>query len=259
MNETLKVLENRRSVRAYSDDPITEHEKETILHGAYRAPTAGNMMLYSIIEVEDQALKDRLAVTCDDQPFIAQAPYVLIFLADYQRWWDYFTHCGAQKKGKSLGLPIRKPQTGDLLLACNDALIAAQNAVITAESMGIGSCYIGDILERYETHRELLNLPQYVLPITMLCFGRPKKAYDSPSKVNRLDREFTTFKNGYQRLSSEQLDRIFRDREERIFSPGSNPIPDAENFGQLMYLRKFNSDFGREMTRSVEEMLKNWH
>ena len=55
-----------------------------------RAPTAGNLMLYSIIEIEDQALKDRLAVTCDDQPFIAKAPWVLVFVADFQKWMDLF-------------------------------------------------------------------------------------------------------------------------------------------------------------------------
>ena len=68
MNETLQVILNRRSTRKYADTPVTREEKETILQAAMRAPTAGNMMLYSIIEVEDRALKERLAVTCDNQP-----------------------------------------------------------------------------------------------------------------------------------------------------------------------------------------------
>ena len=68
---------------------------------------------------------------------------------------------------------MRKPQEGDLFLACNDALIAAQTAVVAAESLGIGSCYIGDIMENYEAHRDLFGLPQYVFPICLLCFGYP--------------------------------------------------------------------------------------
>jgi nitroreductase len=74
-----------------------------------RAPTAGNLMLYSIIEVEDQALKERLALTCDNQPFIAKAPWVLIFVADYQKWIDLFEHCRVdQWRASSTGmLPVR--------------------------------------------------------------------------------------------------------------------------------------------------------
>ena len=73
MNDTLKVIQQRRSTRKYANTPVSSEEKEAILQAAMRAPTAGNMMLYTIIEVEDQTLKDRLAVTCDNQPFIAKA------------------------------------------------------------------------------------------------------------------------------------------------------------------------------------------
>ena len=125
-------------------------------------------MLYSIVDVTDQKIKDKLAVTCDDQPFIARAPMVWLFLADYQRWFDYFVACGVEELCREKNIAMRKPEEGDLFLACCDALIAAQNAVIAAESFGIGSCYIGDIMEQYETHKELFNLPQYIFPICMV-------------------------------------------------------------------------------------------
>ncbi|MGB4441120.1 MAG: nitroreductase family protein [Coriobacteriia bacterium] len=73
LNPTLELIERRRSTRVYDSTPLTTEEREAILHAALRAPTAGGMVLYTIIEVEDQALKDRLAVTCDDQPFVAGA------------------------------------------------------------------------------------------------------------------------------------------------------------------------------------------
>src|SRR5665648_29342 len=150
MNETLALIEGRCSTRVFAPAPVTDDEKAAILHAALRAPTGGNMQLYSIIQVEDQALKDRLAVTCDDQPFIAKAPWVLIFVADLQRWVDLFAASGVERLE---GVTHRMtPGVGDLLLACSDALIAAQNAVIAAESLGIGSCYIGDILENGEEH-----------------------------------------------------------------------------------------------------------
>jgi nitroreductase len=89
MNQVIELILNRKSVRAYDAREISEQVKDEILQATLRAPTAGNMMLYSIIQVQDQSIKDTLARTCDNQPFIAKAPLVLLFLADYQRWFDY--------------------------------------------------------------------------------------------------------------------------------------------------------------------------
>ena len=254
MNETLKAIHNRRSVRAFSDRPVTRDEKDQILAATFRAPTAGNLMLYSIIEVESQQIKERLAVTCDNQPFIAKAPYVLLFLADYQRWMDYFEKCGVSERAASLGVNARNPQTGDLLLACCDALIAAQTAVIAAESLGIGSCYIGDILEKYEVHRELFDLPPYVIPITMLCFGYPAT---TPKKLTtRFDKEMILHTNRYQRLTPVELEKGFAHLEEDFRS--GHHTSEYANAGQSIYFRKFVSKFAAEMNRSVREMMKNW-
>ena len=169
MNPVLELIRARTSTRTYSDDSITPDERDTVLNATMRAPTAGAMMLYSIIQIEDQALKDRLAVTCDDQPFIARAPWVLVFVADMQRWMDLFAASDAYTLP---GVEHRDaPGLGDLMMACSDALIAAQTAVIAAESLGIGSCYIGDVLENAEIHAQLLALPNHTLPVAMLCFA----------------------------------------------------------------------------------------
>ncbi len=255
MNETLQVIENRRSVRTYSNQPVTQAEKNLILKAAFRAPTAGNLMLYSIIEVKKQTLKDRLAITCDNQPFIARAPYVLLFLADYQRWFDYFGHCEVKKHLRELKVLYRKPQAGDLLLACCDALIAAQTAVIAAESLGIGSCYIGDILERYEIHRELFNLPPYVIPITLLCFGHPAPAL-RVKRTTRFSKQAIVHQNTYHRFEGKELEKVFYQKEKQ-FAITAHPS-EFKSAGQLTYTRKFAADFTVEMNRSVKEMLKNW-
>jgi FMN reductase (NADPH)/FMN reductase [NAD(P)H] len=257
MNETLSTIDRRRSIRAFSEEPLSRVERDAILHAAMRAPTAGNMMLYTVLEIDDPALKARLAETCDHQPFIAKAPFVLVFAADYQRWFDYYTLSGAEDKARELGRAWRTPAAGDLLLACCDALIAAQNAVIAAESLGISSCYIGDILENYEIHRDLLALPRYVAPVTLLCFGRPLRAYEGPSPVSRFEPEFIVHKNTYHRLDEAELTRMFQTQADK--AAGANAfLPGAENLGQHQYLRKFGADFSIEMTRSVRAMLKNW-
>lgn len=257
MNQTLKVIDRRKSVRAYSDQPVTEEEKNLILQATFRAPTAGNLMLYSIIEVEDQAIKDRLAETCDHQPFIARAPYLLLFLADYQRWFDYYTYCEVERRSRELNLPYRTPQAGDMLLACCDALIAAQTAVIAAESLGIGSCYIGDILEHYEIHKKLFNLSPYTLPITLVCFGHPVSKGEPANRTPRFGREFIVHKNTYRRFNHEEMEAMFQEVRRRYYADGKYPNG-AENVGQTYFFRKFVADYSIELSRSVKEYLKNW-
>jgi len=227
VNPTIELMNARCSTRAYDPTPLTEEEKRAILETTMRAPTAGNLMLYSIIEIEDQALKDKLAVTCDDQPFIARAPLVLVFVADYQKWIDLF----------AVSVVDETPGVGDLLLACSDALIAAQNAVIAAESLGIGSCYIGDILEQAETHAELLGLPNHTLPIAMLCFGRPATAKHITPRYTK----HVVHKNAYRRLGDEELRAVAADLHPRD-----------------VYRRKFAADFTLEMNRSVERWIERW-
>ncbi len=251
MTQTIDVIMKRRSTRVYSEEPITEEEKTILLEATMRAPTAGGMMLYSILEIESQELKNRLSETCDNQPFIAKAPWVLLYLADFQRLYDYFEYCEVPRRCMELGKEFRKPGVGDLMLACCDTLIAAQTTVIAAESMGIGSCYIGDILENYETHRDLLNLPPYVFPITLLCLGRPARELSEKSRSLRFDREFIVNKDAYKRLKGDDF--------ERMYAPfGKTSNKDAENIGQSIYLRKTGADFSKEMIRSVKVILENW-
>jgi nitroreductase len=257
MNEVIQTLLNRKSAREYEERPIDDAVKQEILCATLRAPTAGNMMLYSIIDITEQSIKDTLAKSCDDQPFIAQAPMVWLFLADYQRWTDYFDVSDVDKVCRLRGVAQRKPQEGDVFLACCDAVIAAQTAVIAAESFGLGSCYIGDILENYEIHRELFNLPDYVFPIALLCFGYPTHQEQESERTTRFDRRFIVFENGYRRLSNDDFAEMYREREARWLNRRTK-LDGIENFGQLMYFRKFAADYSREMNRSVHGMLKAW-
>ena len=97
---TLDELIARKSVRVYTDEPISAADERAIISAAYEAPTAGNQQLYSLVAIRDQALKERLAVLCDNQPFIAKAKLVLIFLADLSRWQDAYI---------AEGLDVREP------------------------------------------------------------------------------------------------------------------------------------------------------
>lgn len=238
MNEIIKSLHQRKSVRAFRDINIKTFDKETILLAAMAAPTAGNQQLYTILDITDQSIKDKLAVSCDNQPFIAKAPLVLVFCADFQKWYDAFAEGGCSP---------RLPGVGDLMLAVEDSVIAAQNAVTAAQSLGIGSCYIGDIMERCEEHRELLKLPEYVFPATLLVFGYPTEQQQERPKPERCDLKYIVHENYYNRMAGDEL---------RAMLQKSLGKQSYEEWISAFCKRKHNSDFAKEMTRSVGAYLK---
>lgn len=254
MNETIYTILNRCSLRKFDERKIKKEHLENIIESMKRAPTAGNQMLYSIILVTDQEKLEQLSESCDNQPFIKSAPLAMIIVADQQKWTDYYLHNNVKGYCARMGLEYKSPQLGDLFIAIEDAMIAAQNGVIAAESQGIGSCYIGDIMEHYEFHKKLLNLPDYVFPIAMLVFGYYPEGYKKVFRP-RFDNQYFVFENEYKKLNQIQIKEMFK-QADAAYHP--NNSFKADNFAQMFYARKTNSDFMMEMTRSISEMLKNW-
>jgi nitroreductase len=254
MNEVINVINNRVSLRRYQNKEISKEHEDIIIESAIKAPTAGNQCLYSIIRIKDEKTKEILSKSCDNQPFVAKAPLILIFVADQQKWFDYYNLRGVKEFSERENLSFEAPQESDLLLACEDALIAAQNAVIAAESLGIGSCYIGDILENYEFHRELLNLEDWVFPITMLCFGYYE---DNAKRIHRkrFDSKFIVFDEKYRKLTEDEFNEMFAEQEKSYME---NNKYNAANFAQMFYARKTGAEFSKEMARSVRVALKKW-
>ena len=255
MNQTIELIKKRASLRRYSGKPISKEHIDAILESAMRAPTAGNMMCYSIIVVEDQAKKEMLSRTCDNQPFIAKAPLVLIFAADYQKWYDFYSISGVDDYCTENKMDYFKPSEASLFLAMEDAFIAAENAVIAAESLGIGSCYIGDIMERYEEHKKILSLPEFVFPAAMLCLGYYPEGF-SQSPRERFDKKYVVFKDEYKRLSGNEIKDMYKNLDAK-FNPKSKY--NAKNYAQMHYAFKTGADFSKEMARSIREVLKIWN
>ena len=239
-NRVIEQLFARKSVRAFADRPIPSEERELILRAAMEAPTAGNQQLYTIIDVTDPAKKDRLAESCDHQPFIAQAPLVLVFCADCRKWLSAYVEAGCTP---------RKPGAGDLMLAVTDAAIAAQNAVTAAWSLGIGSCYIGDIMEQRETQREILGLPEYVFPAVMAVFGYPTEQQLERPKPERFALSDIVCENTYCEKDGAAIRRMFERRSGAL---------GYDVWVKKFHDRKYDSDFAREMTRSVEAYLEEY-
>lgn len=240
MNEVTTQLIERKSVRMFETRGIEDDAKKTILQAAMEAPTAGNQQLYTILDITDQALKEKLAETCDHQPFIAKAPLVLVFCTDCLKWLLAY---------REAGLTPRDPGVGDLMLAVTDTAIAAQNAVTAAWSLGIGSCYIGDIMEQCETNRELLHLPEYVFPSVMVVFGYPTEQQKERKKPKRFALDDIVCENTYCKKDGKDFRRMFE-----LSCSGQT----YDEWMRKFCNRKYDSDFSREMTRSVAEYLKQF-
>ncbi len=239
VNESIQQLFERTSVRAFTGEPISEADERVILEAACQAPTAGNQQLYSIIVVRDQAEKEALSQSCDHQPFIAKAPLVLVFCADVRRWYQAFL--------AEDGVEPRQPGVGDALLAIIDATIAAQNAVVAAQSLGLGSCYIGDILENCEEQRDILGLPSYVMPACMLVIGHPTEQQIRRRKPTRFELETVVFENHYRVQEADEIRSALAHKQAGL----------RETLSQFC-ARKWNSGFSREMTRSVRAWLEGF-
>ena len=240
MSETLRILYERRSVRAFEDRAIGGREREAILRAAAEAPTAGNQQLYTIIDITDKEKRERLAVLCDNQPFITRAALCLVFCADCRKWYNAYLAAGAKP---------RAPGVGDLLLAVSDTNIAAENAVIAAETLGISSCYIGDVMERCEDMRALLSLPPYVFPAAMLVFGYAAESVRGREKPKRVDMRHILHENAYRDMDEGELREMWEERA---------GIKGFDAYIRAFCERKYNSDFSREMTRSVGAYLKDY-
>ena len=240
MNDVIRQLDARKSVRAFTDQPIEEVSVQAILRAAVMAPTAGNQQLYTILRMTDPGLLSRLADACDHQPFIARGKLVLVFCADCLKWYDAFA---------SVGCAPRKPGPGDLLLAVDDALIAAQNAVTAAESLGIGSCYIGDVMENSAGIRALLRLPRYVFPAALVVFGYPTVQQRERRKPLRSPLDQIVQENVYHRRTPEELRTMLAPKAGR---------EELEAWLRAFCERKYHSDFALEMNRSVAEYLEDF-
>ncbi|MEI6858028.1 nitroreductase family protein [Psychrilyobacter sp.] len=248
MNETLKTINNRVSLRYYDKKKISTEHMNKIIESAINAPTAGNMVMYSIIHIQNKETMKKLAISCDSQPFIGTASDILIFVADFNKWNTYYKNEGVyQNKG-------RRPRNAEMLLAFEDTMIASENSVIAGESLGIGSCYIGDILENYKYHKELLNLPDYTIPLGMLTFGYYPENYKRV-KRERFNREFIVFDEKYKKLDKAELKTMFESKEKEFSSKTSN---EGKVFVEEFYNRKTNSDFMENFERSVDQWFKNW-
>lgn len=189
MTPTIDLLRSHRSIRSFTDQPITDEQREAILGAAQGASTSSFLQCSSIIRITDPALREKLVEFTGGQKYVASAAEFWVFCADFNRNQQINPQA-------ELGLAEQ------LLLGCVDTALLAQNAMTAAESLGLGGVFIGGIRNQVEEVIELLKLPKFVMPLFGMCIGHP--AQDHQVKP-RMPQSMLVHENSYQPLNPQAL------------------------------------------------------
>lgn len=197
----LAKMKDRRTIRKYTTQDISDSLLNELLEVATRASNTGNMQLYSVVVTRDQANKEKLAPAHFNQPMVKTAPVVLTFCADANR----FVKWAEQRKA----VPgFDNLQT--FMAATIDAMLFAQCFCTAAEERGLGLCYLGTTTYNADKIIETLSLPRLVVPIVTVTVGYPEEI---PEQPERLPLEAVVHQETYQDYVSESIDTLYRDKE----------------------------------------------
>lgn len=252
MNEkTIELIESRRSIRSFKEDSISPDVLDKLKRLTLRCPTGGR---FSVIEIVDQKKKDELCALCENQAMISKAPGVWLFLSDMERLYSWMKE---KKCAESFGETLKAPGIGAFHLGMQDAIIAAQNAVVAAEALGMHSCFVGDIIENYEKIQALFDLPKYAVPACLLIFGYAKSIPSTPL-TTRPEPEFVFMKDSYKHQDVEECEKMYEKNTASFRERGVLPFDNTGSYIDWYYRKKYTSDWMAEMSRSVEVFLKRW-
>jgi FMN reductase [NAD(P)H] len=199
-NQTIKLLLKRASCRAFTNKKIPTDVLQYILKAGIHAATGGNLQPYSIIKIENKTTKKKLAQLCS-QKFIADAPVNLLFCIDWHR---------LERWAKLETAPFTATSSfRHFWISFQDTIITAQSICTAVDAMGLGSVYIGTIIEFFPTLKRILKLPNGVIPMVLLCIGYPKK---KPVPRNKLGIDAVVHNEKYNELTDKQLLEAFNNK-----------------------------------------------
>ncbi len=198
MNEVIETILNHRSVRSFKDKPLSQEQIKTIIASAQAASTSSFIQAYSIIGVTDREKKEKFAELSGNQSYAADNGHFFIFCADLYRH-----EMIGRMEGKEVIPSIES--TEKFMVALIDAALAAQNAVIAAESMGLGICFIGGIRNNLPEVKKLLKTPERVIPLFGIAVGYPAK---EDGKKPRLPINHIYHENEYEQSESKMISEL---------------------------------------------------
>ena len=243
--QTLETLLNHKTIRNYKSDPIDEKILNTILEAGFRASTTGNMQVYSVIVTKDEAKRKELCKLHFNQKMVEQAPVLLTFCADFNR----FNKWCRQRKAE--------PGYDNFLsffTAAIDALLVAQNACVAAEDFGLGICYLGTTTYQADKLIDFFDLPKGVVPVTTVVVGYPA---EDPEQADRLPAKGVVHYEKYSDYSSEDIDEIYAEKESLAVTQKlleENQLETlAQIFTQNRYKKADNLHFSKVLLKVLEQ------
>ena len=241
----IEQLLSHRTIRKYKDTTVDEDTIRKILEAGCRASTTGNMQLYSIIITREEAGKKALTSCHFNQPMVLNAPVVLTFCADFNRFNRWCI--------------LRKAEPGydnflSFVTAAIDALLVAQNVTIAAESEGLGVCYLGTTTYLAGKIIDILQLPKGVVPVTTLTIGWPN---EDPEQVDRLPLDAIIHKETYRDYTDDQVINAYFNKENRLdslqFVAENNKETLAQVFTDIRYKKSDNIVFSNMLLNVLKE------
>jgi nitroreductase len=240
----LNLINNHRSIRKFSGQAIESKIINEILYSGTRASTTGNMQVYSIVVTEGQDLKKRLWEAHFKQNMVTEAPLILTFCADFNR---FFKWCEQRKATPGYDNFL------SFFTAAIDALLVAQNVALAAESKGLGICYLGTTTYMAEKIINILELPKLVVPITTLVMGYPD---ESPGLTDRLPLESVVHYEKYTDYTADSINRIYEEKESMELTlkllKENNKETLAQVFTDNRYTKKDNLFFSQQYLKVIK-------
>jgi len=241
----IDTILNHKSIRKYKPETLDENILTEILNAGIRASTTGNMQVYSIIVTKDTEIKKQLWEAHFKQNMVLQAPVILTFCADFNRFNKWCVQRNAT------------PGYDNFLsffTAAIDALLVAQNVALAAESHGLGICYLGTTTYMAEKIVSILNLPKFVVPITTLTLGIPD---ESPELTDRLPLNAVVHNEKYTNYSESDINSAYKLKEELKQTQELLKINNAQTLAQIFTEKRYTKSDNIMFSNSLLKVIKN--
>ncbi|HCC72080.1 MAG TPA: NADPH-dependent oxidoreductase [Bacteroidales bacterium] len=240
----LNYLNNRKTIRKYTKEDIDQNLLNEMITAACQASTTGNMQVYSIIETRDQKMKEKLAPCHFNQSMVTEAPVVLTFCADFNRFNKW---CRQRRAEPGFDNFL------SFMTAAIDAIIAAQTLCVAAEAKGLGICYLGTTTYMAEKIIEILELPESVVPVTTVTLGWPA---EDPEQLDRLPLKAVMHREKYCNYSEQEIDMYYSEKEAREdskqFIEENKKETLAQVFTDIRYRKEDNETFSKLLLKVLK-------
>lgn len=241
----IQTIKEHRSVRRFqTEKPIPEPVMNEMLEAAIRASNTGNMQIYSIVVTTGEALRKELAPCHFNQPAV-NAPALVTFCADVHRFSQWCRQRGAE------------PEFDNFMWFVNgtiDAMLASENFALEAENHGLGICYLGTTTYTAKDIIRILNLPKGVVPVTTVAVGYP--AEPVPPLTDRLPLEAVVHHDTYKDYTSEEIDRLWAEREGSEETRRLLQENDLPNLARIFTERRYKGADSLHFSKAYLEVLK---